>query len=437
MGNIGLHELATLGALAGAFAAAAFWLKLPVGVALIVATLAGALVGGVAWPPLDLLRHMVEGTFAYMDAILVIACATIFMKSIESSGLLGSLANVLIRAFARSPMMLLAVAALLIMFPGMMTGSSTAAVLTTGAMMVPVLVHMGIPRPKVGAIIAMAALLGMAAPPVSILALIIGAGIDLPYVGLDVPLLVMTVPLALVFTWALGLPHCRKLDLSATASELPGSVIGKHGWKLFIPLAAVVGLLLFERLGGKMAQLGLPLVFLLGAAAAAVTGERYHALKSARGAMDGVLPVLAILVGVGMFIQVMTLTGARGEIVVQTMQLPRGWTGLYPAMGTTLPIFGAVSSFGAASVLGVPYTLALPMESPGIIINVAAIVLITSLGDLMPPTALASIFAAQVAGVRNYFLVLKHCVAPAVATILIGLLCIQFAAPLGRWLVFF
>jgi TRAP-type C4-dicarboxylate transport system permease large subunit len=437
MENVGIHELLTLLALVAAFAGATFGLKLPVGVALVIASVVGAIVGGQALPVLDLVRHLVEGTMAYLDAIMVIACATIFMKAIESSGLLGSLANALIRAFARQPWLLLAAAAFLIMFPGMMTGSSTAAVLTTGAMMVPVFVHMGIPRPKVGAIIALCALLGMAAPPVSILALIIGAGIDLPYVGLDVPLLVLSIPPALAFTWALGLPHCRKLDLAADAADLPRSVYAAHGIKLFIPLLVVVALMLVERLGADYLQLGLPLVFLLGAAAAAITGERFNVLTSARSAMEAAIPVLAILVGVGMFIQVMTLTGARGEIVVQAMQLPRGWGGLYPVIGTTLPVFGAVSSFGAASVLGIPYTLALPMDGTTIIINVAALVLIASLGDLMPPTALASIFAAQVAGVKNYFHVLKHCLIPAVILVIIGLLFIQFAEPLGKALVFF
>lgn len=437
MGSVGYHELLTLVAMVVVFAGSTFAMRLPVGVSLVISALAGAIVGGSAGSPLGLMRHMVEGGFAYLDAIMTIGSAMIFMKAIEKSGLLSTLAALLLGALGRSPFLLLGAISLLLMFPGMMTGSSTAAVLTTGALVCPVLLQLGIPRAKAGAIIALSALLGMIAPPVSIPALIIGAGVDLPYVGLDLPLFLLSIPLALIFTWGLGYPHCRMGTAAAARENLPTSYYAAHGFKILIPLIITATGLVMERYSGGIVQLGLPVVFLLGAASAAVTGERFAVLPTAREAMSLATPVLAILVGVGMFIQVMTLTGARGEIIVQAMQLPRGWTGLYPAIGISLPLFGAVSSFGAASVLGVPFVLALPMDGSTIIINVAAIVLIVGLGDLVPPTALASIFAAQVVGEENYLRVLRHCIAPALVVVMVGLLCLQFAAPLGRLLVRF
>ena len=54
---------------------------------------------------------------------------------------------------------------LIIMFPGMITGSSTAAVLSAGAIVAPILLMMGIPAPQTGAILAVGAIMGMAAPP--------------------------------------------------------------------------------------------------------------------------------------------------------------------------------------------------------------------------------------------------------------------------------
>ena len=65
-------------------------------------------------------------------------------------------------------------------------------------------------------------------------------------------------------------------------------------------------------------------------------------------------------------------------------------------MAVAIPLFGAVSSYGSASVLGVPFLLA--FLSSNQIITASAISLIASLGDMMPPTALAGIFAAQVVG---------------------------------------
>jgi len=116
--------------------------------------------------------------------------------------------------------------------------------------------------------------------------------------------------------------------------------------------------------------------------------------------------------GVGMFIQIMTLVGVQGFIVVSVLALP-AWL-MYLGMATSIPLFGAVSAFGAASVLGVPFLLALLGRNE--IMVGSALSLLAGLGDLMPPTALAGIFAAQVVGEENYFKVLKHCIVPAVVT---------------------
>jgi len=48
----------------------------------------------------------------------------------------------------------------------------------------------------------------------------------------------------------------------------------------------------------------------------------------------------------------------------------------------------------------------------------SALSLLAGLGDLMPPTALAGIFAAQVVGEENYFKVLRYCLIPALVTAL-------------------
>ena len=45
-------------------------------------------------------------------------------------------------------------------------------------------------------------------------------------------------------------------------------------------------------------------------------------LKTCKEAINSVLPVLGILMGVGMFIQIMTLTGVRGLIVTSCISLP-------------------------------------------------------------------------------------------------------------------
>ena len=53
-------------------------------------------------------------------------------------GLLDALTSDLMAKFGRSPATMLAVVTLIIMFPGMITGSCTSSVLSTGVMMIPV-----------------------------------------------------------------------------------------------------------------------------------------------------------------------------------------------------------------------------------------------------------------------------------------------------------
>jgi hypothetical protein len=129
------------------------------------------------------------------------------------------------------------------------------------------------------------------------------------------------------------------------------------------------------------------------------------------------MPILAILVGVGMFIQIMTLTGGRGWIILSFLALPP--TLLYVGIATSMPLFGAVSAYGSASILGVPFILALIERNA--VFTSAALSAVAGLGDLMPPTALAGIFAAQVVGESNYFKVLRYCLVPALLQLAAGI----------------
>nr|HPI97858.1 TRAP transporter large permease [Synergistales bacterium] len=150
------------------------------------------------------------------------------------------------------------------------------------------------------------------------------------------------------------------------------------------------------------------------------SGVRWNPLDAATEAIDDALPVMGILMGVGMFIQIMTLIGVRGFVVVSALALP-AWL-LYLGIATSMPLFGAVSAFGSASVLGVPFLLALLGRNE--IMVGSALSLIAGLGDLMPPTALAGIFAAQVVGEKNYFKVLKYCIVPGIVTAAWGIVVI-------------
>ena len=61
------------------------------------------------------------------------------------------------------------------------------------------------------------------------------------------------------------------------------------------------------------------------------------------------------------------------------------------------------------------------------IVTAAALSLIASLGDFMPPTALSAIFAAQVVGVEKYSRVLKHLIIPSIVILAWALVFIAYS----------
>lgn len=414
-------------AMIAAFAFGAFAFRLPIAIAMSAAAMIGAALAGFGFP----LRHLVEGMFGYIDTILIIATAMIFMNTVQSIGLMESVAALIIRKFRSSPLLLSAGVMFLIMLPGMLTGSSTAGVLTTGALVAPVLIRLGVPVVKTAAFIAMGALLGMIAPPINIPVMIIGGGIDMPYVGFAVPLLIATIPMALFSMAILVIPHLKSknsIDESALETELSRMESVALTPRLFLPFFVLIVLMATEQLfAGKIPSLGMPLQFLLASVSAFLTGRKWNVLESATNALRDAIPVLGILMGVGMFIQIMTLTGVRGFVVVSALAIPV-WL-LYVSIGISIPAFGAISSFGASSVLGVPFILALLSKDQ--IIVAAGLSLIASLGDLVPPTALAGIFAAQVVGEKNYFKVIQYCVIPAATIALWGIFMIAAANPIA------
>jgi hypothetical protein len=139
---------------------------------------------------------------------------------------------------------------------------------------------------------------------------------------------------------------------------------------------------------------------------------------------------MAILAGVGSFLQIMTLTGGRGFLVSMLTGVPVVL--LYLSIGVSMPLFGAVSAFGSASILGVPFVLALIGTND--IVVASALSLVAAMGDLMPPTALAGLFAAKVVRQRRYTRVLKHCLLPALFIIAGSLGFIATASFWGRFL---
>jgi hypothetical protein len=230
----------------------------------------------------------------------------------------------------------------------------------------------------------------------------------------------------------LGYRHVKSVEMEKILKDLPQSQIKEHGVHLFLPIIVLIVLMLATRIfPSKYTALGMPLIFAISSLTAFRSGRTFNFVTVAKNAIKDAMPVMGILVGIGMFIQIMSLTGVRGFLIVNAVQLPSFW--LYLGIMVSLPLFGAISSYGASYVLGVPFLLALLGKNE--IIVASGLTLIASLGDLMPPTALAGIFAAQVVGEDNYFKILKQCLPYALMTALWGIGMILLANILAKFLV--
>lgn len=393
--------------------------KMPISIAMAAAAVAGALIGGEGVP----IRHLIEGTFSYLSTIIVIATAMIFMKVIEYSGTLDAICSIIVEKFYNKPVFLLISIMLVIMFPGMITGSSTAAVLSAGSIMAPILIMMGVPALDTAAIIALGAILGKVAPPVNIAAMVIGAGADVPYVGFEGPLLLLTAPLAVITVLMLGYRHVKNVNYSLIKDKLDQESRKKYGWKIYIPILVLVILISMAKVFKVIPDTGMPILFIIAAIIGCFTGKRFNPFTASREAMHDVMPVLGNLMGVGMFIQVMTLTGVRGMIVTYCLIMPLIIR--YIAMMVVIPAFGGVSSLGAATVFGIPFVLAFLGNNE--LIVASALSLLAAVGDIMPPSALAGVFATRITGVTEYGKFLRKCAIPTALMLIWAVVMIIFA----------
>lgn len=409
------------------FFALVMLLKWPVSLSLAITSIVLAVVAGQF--NRDLLEHLTNGMFGYLDVSLVLITAMIFMKVIEKNGLLAALTKKLIVTFGKSPLALLIVITILIMFPGAITGSCSASVLSTGVLLAPVLMQLNMPRHVAGAIITMASVYGMIAPPVNIIVMIIGAGIDVPYIGFNGILMMVILPLAILSTLYMGYGYARKADLDAVVEKFKQQET-KSGFLLYLPLIVMLVLMIVPKIFPRqIPDPSLPLTFTIAILLACLGGGHKFSLPQvAREGVDEILPIVCLLICVGMLLEVMTLIGLRGYIVVSLLSLPAALIML--GMAISLPAFGGISVFGSASVLGVPFALALLGSNQ--IVVITALSLIAAMGSFTPPVALTPVVTAQVIGEPDYKKLIWPCAVPIAVAIVVGLLMIHFAEPIAK-----
>jgi TRAP-type C4-dicarboxylate transport system permease large subunit len=399
--------------------------KVPMSLILIIAAVVGALCAGLGFP----VRAMIEGTQQFFSLMLVVATGMLFMGILKANGALDALATLIVKAFYRWPVVMLSFMMLLIMLPGMLTGSAPAAVLSTGMLCVPIFLKLGIPKEETGAIVALGALYGMIAPPINVPAMIISTGVYMPYEGFAGILCAITIPLAIFSVLFIGKKFVKKIDPVHTLEGIDPAPKGKE-FTIHLPMLFIIIAMVISRMFPTVIpDIGTSGIFFIGTIIACFTGKRINVLKASKDAMVGAIDVLALFAAVGVLISIFAMNGVRGLMVYVSLSMTGAL--IYLAMAVSVPILsGPLMPFGAAAVLGVPFIMA--TSNLNSIMVTSGLTMLMGIGALMPPTAISGQFAQQAVGIEKYGSMIKKCIVPIIVTIIVSVLVIVFAQQLGQ-----
>jgi hypothetical protein len=408
--------------------------KLSVELSILASAVAGGLAGALfKTPPLvELPRHLAEGSFTYLDVILVFSTATIFMAIVSESGGVNYVVRGTVRLFYDVRTVALIVLMIIVLVPGALTGAGSVSLLVVGTPVAMALGHLGVPRKKVGAIMFIIAGLSAAAPPVNIWAMILCAGTAIPYVGftftLGIPVLILGTFTMLV----LGRKKEGTMDKQTAVESLPGVPKGMTWWRVLLPFLAFFGLIVISRLWPfKIPIFGLPLEFTIAALVAlAVSPKRIKVLELSRITIKRLLPLLATMIVVGMLQQIMTATGVRGLISYAVLVTPLAL--LYILFAAIIPISEGILTYGGAAILGIPLVWFLNSIGLHATVVMASLSLLWLLGDGLPPTALIGRLSIMVSDYKGtYWSFLKETWLPWLAITVTAILMIIFSAKLA------
>jgi TRAP-type C4-dicarboxylate transport system permease large subunit len=400
--------------------------KLSVELSMLVAGLVAAVAGG-NWLPL---RHIAEGSVAYIDLALIFFTATLFMNIIKTAGGLDYAVRAIMTRFGK----LRAVALILLMFimliPGAITGSGSVSVLVSGGAVALALATMGISRQRIAAIVFLLAGLSAVAPPVSVWAMMTCAGTAIPYVGFELPLGIPVLVLGIFTVLWLGLP--RSESVGDVAVSLPKVDPDVTAVRTLVPFVVVFGLVIAARVWPfDMPILGLPLVFAIGAIVAYLLNvKKVNFLNVATDTVTQLLPLLTTIIVIGIVIQMLTLTGVRGLVSYAVIAMPL-WL-IFSLLPITIPVSEGALGFGGAAVIGIP--LIWTFNSMGVhpTIALSGLSLLWCLGDALPPSAIIGRLTVQTVGYKgSYGSFVKACAVPWVLITIVGTLMVVFSRELS------
>jgi hypothetical protein len=252
----------------------------------------------------------------------------------------------------------------------------------------------------------------------------------MPFDGFGPILLVLSVPPAIFTIFFLGYKHFKVLSMEEIRRLLPAPE-RRFALQPYLPIVVIVALfLLISAFPRRMPDLVSPLVFMAGALVGLFNGKKVNLFMAASRCMTGRLfGVVAVFFVVGSVVQVMTLTGVKGYLVVSTFALAASAPVLmYAALGVGVPLLGGlITHLGVAAVLGIPFALAILTSNIIVVISCLSVFCIMS--QIVPPSALGGFSSQDVVGLADYKPVFQRCLIPWLATTVYTLAVLYFAKP--------
>jgi len=390
------------------------FIRWPLPVAFIAVAVVSAILGGFGIP----FRHLVEGGFGFLNLALVLFSGAFFGHMMRVSGAADAAAAGIVRwTGGRSWLVLLAVG-LPIFVVGMFSGLSGVAILSAGAFAVPALRRIGYDDATIAGFMAVIGVMGMIAPPTNVPAMLAADGVNMPWTGVEKALLLLSVPPALVavgwFAWW-GATQPPEVPVEGRSNVSSAALIG------LIPLAVVVLIWVITRsFGTVLIDPVSPLVLLIGGLCAVPMLMKTRDIQRAvLNTFTGTpLALAAVLVSVGIVVQIATLTGVRGWLVVTVMSMPYPWN--LPSLLIGMPLLGgALTAIEASDIIGVP--AAFSYIGQNMILNVTSLSAIASLAEFVAPTAIAAALSCYMVGGGTIRGVIRRAWVPMLVMTLIAL----------------
>jgi gluconate:H+ symporter, GntP family len=414
--------------MAATFAVGSFALRWPLPINLILAAMVGALFAGFGVP----FRHLVEGGFGFLNLIMALFAGAFFGQVMRQSGAADALADVI--AARERHFLPLLVAGFLLFVTGMFTGIAGVAVLAAGGFAAPLLQRAGLASPIAAAYIAVMGTLGMVAPPLNVPAMVMADGVNMPFAGFTASLWALSLPTALfaLVTFARRADAPTGSLTGAAAAPTPAPVPRTRAWLGAIAIFAVIAFwAIIRHWPGLVLDPSIPLVLVVASLVGIPILSARDWMEVARLVFSGApLLLAAVLVAVGVLVQIMTLTGVRGWLVIHAMSFQSPW--VYGAL-IGIPILGSVlTAIGTANTLGVPFAFAFIHQD--MILNISALSAICALSEFCPPTAISTVLAAYVVGGERLWPIIRAALPTLAALTVLALLMLAFAPDLGPYL---